>query len=82
MKRIMAVSILALGLAGCNATVYDGGYYRRPSASVYVPPVQYYEPRPAYNPYVYRVPVMPQRQHCYIVDRRTPYGIRQERVCR
>ena len=36
MKRIMAVSVLALGLAGCNATVYDGGYYRpRPVVDVY-----------------------------------------------
>jgi hypothetical protein len=79
MKRIMAVSVLALGLAGCNATVYDGGYYRRPVASIYTPPVQYYQPRPAYNPYVYAAP---RRPHCYMVDHRTPYGIRSERVCR
>jgi hypothetical protein len=84
MKRILAVSVLALGLAGCNATVYDTGY-RRPHAvidlqtpaPVYVAPRPYYEPRPAYNPYAYRVPA----HRCAIVERHTPYGIRRERVC-
>ena len=91
MKRIMAVSVLALGLAGCNATVYDAGY-RRPypvidlqtPAPVYVAPRPYYTPRPyyeprhAYNPYVYRAPA----PRCAIIERHTPYGIRRERVCR
>lgn len=85
MKRIMAVSVLALGLAGCNATVYDAGY-RRPypvidlqtPAPVYVEPRPYYTPRPAYNPYVYRAPA----PRCAIIERYTPYGVRRERVCR
>jgi hypothetical protein len=100
MKRIIAVSVLALGLAGCTpreqqlvaagvvgaaagavvangvSDSYDRTYYRpRP----YYAPQPYYAPRPAYNPYVYSAP---RRPHCYIVDHRTPYGIRQERVCR
>jgi hypothetical protein len=88
MKRIAAVSVLALGLAGCNATVYDSGYYRpRPvidlQTPVYVAPRPYYEPRPyysprpVYNPYVYR-----PHPRCEIIERHTPYGIRRERVCR
>jgi hypothetical protein len=81
MKRIAAVSVLALGLAGCNATVYDGGYYRprpvvdlyTPAPTVYVAPRPYYEPRPVY--------VAP-RPRCTIVERRTHHGIERERVCR
>jgi hypothetical protein len=79
MKRIMAVSVLALGLAGCNATVYDNGYHRRPIASVYVPPAPVYvAPRHhVYNPYVYR----PAPPRCYTVWERTHYGMRERRVC-
>jgi outer membrane lipoprotein SlyB len=36
------------------------------------------------RPVVYQeryVPVPPRRPQCFIVDHRTPYGIRQERVC-
>jgi hypothetical protein len=93
MKRILAVSLIALGLAGCTpreqqlvaagvvgaaagavvangvSDSYDRTYYR---------PQPYYAPRPVYTPHVYHAPRRPQ---CYIVDRRTPYGIRQERVC-
>ena len=96
MKRIIAVSLIALGLAACTpreqqlvaagavgavagavvADSYDRSYY------TYNPRPYYYESRPAYNPYVYRVPVMPRRQHCYMVDHRTHNGIRRERVCR
>ena len=79
MKRIMAVSVLALGLAGCNATVYDGGYYRpRPVVDVYTPapyPVArpyYVAPRPVY--------VTP-RSRCFTTWDRTPYGLRERRVC-
>jgi hypothetical protein len=82
MKRIMAVSLLAIGLAGCNATVYDTGY-RRPHAvidlqtpaPVYVAPRPYYEPAP-------RVMVLPPRRpRCEFVEYRSAYGIRRERVC-
>jgi hypothetical protein len=74
MKRILTVSVLALGLAGCNATVYDSGYYRpRPVASVYVAPAPVYV---APRPYAYH------RPYCYTVWDRTPYGLRERRICR
>ena len=81
MKRIMAVSVLALGLAGCNATVYERrplvyeGEYRgpryvyRPVAPVYTP-----EPRP--------VVVVRPRPRCFTTWDRTPYGLQERRVCR
>jgi len=79
MKRILTVSVLALGLAGCNATVYDSGYYRpRPVASVYVAPAPVYV---APNPYAYHRPYA-YRPYCYTVWDRTPYGMRERRICR
>jgi hypothetical protein len=104
MKRIMAISLLAIGLAGCTpreqqlvaagavgalagavvangvSSSYDRTHYRSHSYDPYYAPQRhYYHPRPAYNPYVYHAPRHPR---CYIVDHRTPYGIRRERVCR
>lgn len=70
--KIFAIAALGLTLGGCNATVYDAGYYNRPLASVYVPPPVYVAPRPyyvrpyTYNPYVYRShPLPPRRPHYY-----------------
>lgn len=78
MKKIVAASILALGLAGCNATVYDSGYHRRPIASVYVTPAPIYVAprRYVYNPYVYRVP-----PRCFTTWIRTQYGLHPRRIC-
>lgn len=86
MKRIMAVSVLALALAGCNATVYDSGYHRRPIASVYVPPVDpvYVAPRPYYARPYYAAPrpvFVSPRPRCFTTWDRTPYGLRERRVC-
>lgn len=88
MKKIVAVSILVLGLAGCTAReqqLVTAGVVGALAGAVVVNRVSepyqypYYRPSRAYNPYVYHIP---RRQHCYIVDYRTQYGIRRERVCR
>ena len=91
MKRILAVSLIALGLAGCTpreqqivaasavGAVAGAFVVSEMSQPRYVEHRPYYHPRPAYNPYVYHAP---RHSRCYIVDRHTPYGIRRERVCR
>jgi hypothetical protein len=74
MKRIMAVSVLALGLAGCNATVYGP----RPVIDVYTP-----APYPVARPYhhVERPLFVAPRPRCFTTWDRTPYGLRERRVC-
>lgn len=72
MKRIMAVSVLALGLAGCNATVYDTGY-RRPYPVIDLQTPVYAAPsRPVY---------VERRPRCATVWDRTPYGYVERRIC-
>jgi hypothetical protein len=73
MKRILAVSVLALGLAGCNATVYDTGY-RRPHAVIdlQTPAPVYVAPRPAY---------VERRPRCATIWERTPRGYVERRIC-
>jgi hypothetical protein len=86
MKRIMAVSILALGLAGCTAReqqLVAAGVVGAAAGAIVANEVS--QPRPVYveqRPVVYQERyIVPRRPQCYIVDRRTPYGIRSERVC-
>ena len=98
MKKIVAVSILVLGLAGCTAreqqlvaagtvgalagAVVASGVsesYHRP---YYATPIPYPVRRPYYvtpNPRPYYV--TPHR-YCFMTWDRTPYGMRERRVCR
>jgi uncharacterized protein YcfL len=84
MKKILAVSVVALGLAGCTAReqqLVAAGVVGAAAGAIVANEVS--QPRPVYveqRPVVYQQRYIPQRQ-CYIVDRRTPYGIRQERIC-
>jgi hypothetical protein len=68
-KKFFVIAGLGLALGGCNATVYETQYHRRPVASVYVHPAPVYvPPRPYYvhRPYVYRHhPLPPRRPHYY-----------------
>lgn len=88
MRKILLVPLIALGLAGCTAReqqLVAAGVVGAAAGAVVANEAS--QPRPVYverRPVVYQeryVPVYPRRPHCYIVDRRTPYGIRQERVC-
>ena len=85
MKRILAVSLIALGLAGCTpreqqlvAASAVGAVAGAFVVNEMSQP-RYVEHRPVVYQERY---VVHRRPQCYIVDRRTPYGIRQERVCR
>ena len=76
-KKIFGIAAFGLVLGGCNATVYEGEYYRRPVASVYVqpapiyvPPRPYYVQRRTYNPYIYRPHPMPPRRPVDVYPRR------------
>ena len=81
MKKFMSISILSLGLAGCNATVYT----QRPE--IYASPIHALPPVAVYPRYA---PAYPRarpahfygRPNCYSVWDRTPYGMRERRVCR
>ena len=88
MKKIVLICLAAISLAGCTAReqqLLAAGVVGAAAGAVVANEVS--QPRPVYveqRPYGYQeryVPVYPRRPHCYIVDRRTPYGIRQERVC-
>ena len=87
MKKVLAVSLIALGLAGCTPReqqlVAAGAVGALAGAvvanEVSQPRPVYVERRPVYHDRY--APVYHRRPQCYIVDRRTPYGIRQERVC-
>ena len=73
MKKILIVSGIGLALAGCSATTTT--VYTRP-----VPAVAVHHPLPsAYPgaPYSYRRPPV----HCYSTWDRTPYGMRERRIC-
>ena len=72
MKKIIAVSLFAVGLAGCNATTTT--VYTRPVPSSAT--VVYYPTSPAYIAYRNRY-----RNHCYTVWQQTPYGTRERKVC-
>ena len=87
MKRIMAVSLIALGLAGCTAReqqLLAAGAVGAVAGAVVANEVS--QPRPVYveqRPVVYQERyVVPRRPQCYVVERRTYYGIERERVCR
>jgi hypothetical protein len=87
MKKILAVSAIALGLAGCTAReqqLLAAGVVGAAAGAVVANGVSDPYQRPVYverRPVVYQQRYIPQRQ-CYIVDHRTPYGIRQEQICR
>lgn len=78
MKKVLIISAMALGLAGCNATVY-------PARPVLYNPNPYntnayYQPRPVVvPPQPYRMP--PPRQ-CFKTWDRTPYGMVERVQCR
>jgi len=67
MYKVLGICAGALLLAGCNATVQ---------------PIAYPQPRVIYSPAPIYAPLPPRRPYCYVVERRTPYGIRVDRVCR
>ena len=67
MYKVLGICAGALFLAGCNATIQ--------------PTIAYPQPRVVYSPPIY-APLPPRRPNCFLVERRTPYGIRVERVCR
>ena len=74
MKKTLVVSGLAILLAGCNAAVYT------PQPVVSVGGPIYATPIPASRPYMaypYRRPPV----HCYTTWDRTPYGMRERRIC-
>jgi hypothetical protein len=74
--KILILPVLALGLSGCNATVYT----QRPNVSVGYPVYAQHVPvsRPYYTHQHYRyVP-----RQCYTTWDRTPYGVRERRICR
>lgn len=100
MKKILAVSILALGLTACTAReqqlvaagavgvlagavvangVSESNHHAYYQHRPYYQQHPYYHPRPVRNPYVYHAPRRPQ---CYSTWDRTPYGLRERRVCR
>jgi len=91
MKKFLALSFLAIGLAGCTAReqqlVAAAGVVGAAAGAIIANEVSQPYHRPVYverRPVVYQdryVPIPPRRPQCFIVDRRTPYGIRQERVC-
>jgi len=72
MKKIVAVSLFAVGLAGCSATTTTVYTRPVPAAAVHYPLPSAYPS----NAYRYRY-----RNHCYSVWDRTPYGLRERRVC-
>jgi hypothetical protein len=96
MKRILAVSLIALGLAGCTPREQQlvaagavgavaGAVVANGVSESYHRPHSYYAPRPYYHPRPAYNPYVyhaPRYPRCYIVDRHTPYGIRRERICR
>ena len=73
MIKIATVCVAGLMLAGCNVVVQDRPVARVATYPVYQRPE--YVPLPPPRPYYLSAP------NCRIVDVRTPYGIRQERVC-
>jgi hypothetical protein len=88
MKKIVLICLAAISLAGCTAReqqLVAAGVVGAAAGAVVANEVS--QPRPVYveqRPVVYQeryVPLPPRRPQCYIIDRRTPYGIRSERVC-
>lgn len=71
MKTVIAVSLIAIGLAGCNATTI----YNAPvPVAVVAPAPVYYPPLPPVRPYYYGY-------RCYSVWDQTPYGSIERKVC-
>ena len=90
MKKIVLICLAAIGLAGCTPReqqLVAAGVVGAAAGAVIANEVSQPYQRPVYverRPVVYQeryVPLPPRRPQCYIIDRRTPYGIRQERVC-
>jgi len=88
MNKIVLVCLAAITIAGCTPReqqLLAAGAVGAVAGAVVANEVS--QPRPVYveqRPVVYQeryVPLPPRRPQCYIIDRRTPYGIRQERVC-
>jgi hypothetical protein len=76
MKKALIVSGLALVLTGCNATVYTPPVVSV-GTPIYATPVPYSRPY-VVQPYrAYRRPAV----HCYSTWDRTPYGMRERRIC-
>lgn len=73
MKKLLLISLAALGLAGCSATTTT--VYRPVAPVTYPLPSAY--PAPYARPYS-NVP----RVHCFYTWDQTPYGMRERRVCR
>jgi len=86
MYKFLIIGSTTLLLAGCNATVYDGGVYRpRPVVDVYTSPSPVYVPTPMPRPYYVtpqQKPIFVQRPvRCYITWDRTPRGYVERKVC-
>jgi len=67
MKKIMLICGGALLLAGCNTTIQSVPYSTQRIV---------YSPAPVYGP------LPPRRPYCYTIERRSPYGVYYDRVCR
>jgi hypothetical protein len=74
MKKLLIISAATLGLAGCSATTTT--VYRPVAPVTYPLPSAYPNTYPYARPYRYR-----GRVHCYTTWDRTPYGLRERRVC-
>ena len=85
MYKILTIGVTSLFLAGCNATVYDGGVYRpRPTIDIYATPAPVYMPPTVHNPRYedHRRPVIVDRRvRCYTTWDRTPRGYVERKVC-
>lgn len=85
MYKFLVVGATTLFLAGCNATVYDGGPYRpRPVVDIYAAPTPVYMPPTVHTP-IYedrrRPVIVDRRVRCYTTWDRTPRGYVERKVC-
>jgi hypothetical protein len=89
MKKIIAVSIVAFGLAGCTPReqqlVAAGAVGALAGAVVASGASESYH-RPYYHRYPYYAPPRPYyanpRPRCFTTWERTPYGMRERLICR
>jgi hypothetical protein len=89
MKKIIAISIVAFGLAGCTPReqqlVAAGAVGALAGAVVASGASESYH-RPYYHRYPYYAPPRPYyanpRPRCFTTWERTPYGMRERLICR
>ena len=89
MKKIIAISIVAFGLAGCTAReqqLVAAGTVGALAGAVVASGVSEPYHRPYYHRYPYYAPPRPyyvnSRPQCFTTWDRTPYGMRERLICR